>query len=224
MFANTLFNCLARPSLTASFEPVWRPEFISALVAEDRCHLNGLAMREGKPAYVTAISETDTYDGWREHRSEGGVVIEVATGKVVCRGLSMPHSPRWHEGRLWLHNSGTGELGYVDTETQSFKPVAFCPGYLRGLDFMGDFAVVGLSLPRDNKTFSGLALDAELSKRKISPKCGVYFIDTRSGSIVHSLNFGGLVTELYDVVVLEGVRQPSAMSPLNAETKRAIAL
>jgi uncharacterized protein (TIGR03032 family) len=79
IFVNTLFSCLGTMSETHSFVPLWQPPFISKLAAEDRCHLNGLAMREGRPRYVTAVSESDVADGWREHRRSGGCVIEVAT-------------------------------------------------------------------------------------------------------------------------------------------------
>ena len=111
VFVNTLFACLATVSETHSFWPLWKPPFVSRLAAEDRCHLNGLAMRDGVPAYATAVSEGDVADGWRDFRRDGGVVIDVAAGEIVLRGLSMPHSPRWYRGRLWLHNSGTGEFG-----------------------------------------------------------------------------------------------------------------
>ena len=222
IFVNTLFNCLAKPSPTRSFEPIWTPPFISRLVAEDRCHLNGLALVDGMPRYVTAISDSDTFGGWRDHRRDGGLVMDVKSGENICSGLSMPHSPRWHKGKLWVHNSGTGEFGFVDMKGGAFEPVAFCPGYLRGLDFIGDCAVVGLSLPRGNKTFSGLALDERLTERKINPRCGIYFIDLKTGAIKHSITFGGLVTELYDVSVLKNVRQPAAISPLSNDIKRMI--
>jgi uncharacterized protein (TIGR03032 family) len=224
VFVNTLFNCLARPSSSSSFEPIWRPPFISRLAAEDRCHLNGLAMVDGEPGFVTAVSESDTFDGWRDKRREGGVVIDVRSNEVVCRGLSMPHSPRWHNGRLWLHNSGAGEFGSVNLETGEFEALTFCPGYLRGLSFIGDYAVAGLSLPRDNKTFSGLALDDALNARDVNPKAGLYFIDLRSGDIVHSVTFGGIVTELYDVVTLANIRQPTMIGMSDPKNARLIEL
>jgi uncharacterized protein (TIGR03032 family) len=59
VFVNTLFSCLATVGEKDSFVPLWRPPFISKLAAEDRCHLNGLAMDNGEPAYVTAIASTD---------------------------------------------------------------------------------------------------------------------------------------------------------------------
>ena len=113
-----------------------------------RCHLNGLALVDGEPAYVTAVSRSDVPSGWRERRQDGGCVIDVRSNEVILTGLSMPHSPRWYRGKLWLLNSGTGDFGYVDEKTGAFEPLAFCPGYLRGLAFHGDCAVVGLSLER----------------------------------------------------------------------------
>jgi len=137
----------------------------------------------------------------------------------------MPHSPRWHRDRLWLHNSGTGEFGHVDMETGRFVPVAFCPGYLRGLDFFdGTIAVVGLSLPRGNKTFSGLPISDRMDTTGIAPRRGLYFIDLQSGTIIHSMTFEGVVTELYDVVVLPGVRKPALIGPSSAELKRTLSV
>jgi len=222
VFVNTLFNCLARPDPDHSFQPIWKPPFISRLVPEDRCHLNGLAMRDGKPAYVTMVSQSDTFDGWRDGRRDQGLVMDIASNEIICSGLSMPHSPRWHAGKLYLHNSGTGEFGYVDFATGAFVPITFCPGYLRGLAFMGNVAVVGMSLPRDNKTFSGLALDDALEQRKMNPRAGIYFIDLATGAVMHTINFEGIVTELYDVAILPGVRQPAALGPTSAEVRRTL--
>ncbi len=224
VFVNTLFGCLATLSETHSFKPLWRPAFISKLAAEDRCHLNGLAMKDGRPAYVTAVSQSDVVDGWRDHRADGGVVIDVASNEVVVSGLSMPHSPRWHRDKLWLANSGTGEFGYVDIDAGRFVPVTFCAGYMRGLSFHGDFALVGLSKPRHNKTFSGLALDENLKSRQAEPRCGIQVIDLKSGDAVHWLRMEGVVDELYDVVALPGVRRPMALGFKTDEIRRVLSV
>jgi uncharacterized protein (TIGR03032 family) len=222
IFVNTLFGCLATLSDAASFQPLWRPPFLSALVPEDRCHLNGLAMRDGRAAYVTAVADSDTADGWRDRRASGGCVVDVASGEIVARGLSMPHSPRWHRNRLWLLNSGSGELGCVDLGTGQFEPIAFCPGYLRGLAFAGDYAVVTLSKPR-HVTFHDLPLDERLKQRGAEPQCGLQIVDLRSGSIAHWLRLdGSLVTELYDAAILPGVRQPMAVGFKNNEIERLL--
>jgi uncharacterized protein (TIGR03032 family) len=224
IFVNTLFGCLATLSETHSFKPIWRPPFISKLAAEDRCHLNGLAMQDGQPAYVTAVSRSDVADGWRDHRLNGGIVIDVKRNEIVLEGLSMPHSPRWHQGKLWLLNAGTGDFGYVDLAAQRFIPVCFCPGYMRGLSFHGDFALIGLSRPRHNKTFSGLPLDEALKSRQAEPRCGIQIIDLRTGDAVHWLRMEGAIEELYDVVALPGVRRPMALGFKTDEIRRVLSI
>jgi uncharacterized protein (TIGR03032 family) len=224
VFVNTLFSCLATVSDRNSFIPLWQPSFISKLAAEDRCHLNGLAMRDGQPRYVTAVSTSDVADGWRDRRKDGGCAIDVESNEIIVTGLSMPHSPRWYKDKLWLLNSGTGEFGYVDSLRGTFEPVTFCPGYLRGLAFCGDFAVVGLSKPRHNKTFSGLALDEQLQAKNVEPRCGLLVIDLRTGDIVHWLRIQGIVEELYDVAVLAGARCPMAIGLKSDEICRVITI
>ncbi len=222
VFANTLFSCVATVSDTQSFVPLWKPRFISKLAAEDRCHLNGLAMEDETPRYVTVVGQSDVADGWREHRGGGGCVIDIASSEVVAGGLSMPHSPRLHQGRLWMLNSGTGEFGWVDVQAGRFVPVTFCPGYLRGLSFHGDFAVLGLSQSRGNRTFSGLALDEALASRGAQARCGLMVIDLRTGDTVHWVRLGGVVQELYDVVLLPGTRRPSAIGFKSDSIRRVI--
>lgn len=224
VFVNTLFSCLATLSDTHSFRPVWKPPFISRLAAEDRCHLNGLALRDGRPAHVTAVGHSDVADGWREHRAGGGLVIDVQSNEIAVSGLSMPHSPRWYRDRLWLLNSGTGEFGHVDLAAGRFEPVAFCPGYLRGLAFHGDFAIVGLSRPRYNRTFSGLQLDERLLQKGAESRCGIQIIDLRSGDVVHWLRIEGVVQELYDVIALPGVRRPMALGFKSDEIRRVLSI
>jgi uncharacterized protein (TIGR03032 family) len=223
VFANTLFSCVATVAEDASFTPLWRPRFVSRLAPEDRCHLNGLAADpDGTPRYVTVIGPSDVADGWRDHRRGGGQVIEVPSGEVVCAGLSMPHSPRLHGGELWVLNSGTGEFGRVDRKAGRFEPVAFCPGYARGMAFLGDFAVVGLSLARENRTFAGLALDKALAGRGAEARCGLLLIDLATGDTPHWLRFGGVVRELYDVAALPGVRRPAMVGFLGDDIRHVI--
>lgn len=208
VFVNTLMSCLARTSDRHSFVPVWKPPFISRLAAEDRCHLNGLALRDGKPRYVTSVSRADANDGWREHRQSGGVVMDVSNDEIVAGDLSMPHSPRWYKDRLWLLNSGEGDFGYLDPDTGRFESVAFCPGYARGMAFVGDYAVIGLSKPRENRAFTGLKLQERLTEKQISPRCGLHIVNLTTGDAEHSLDLKGIVSELYDVAVLPGIVRP----------------
>ena len=224
VFVNTLFSCLATLSDRASFVPLWRPPFISRLAAEDRCHLNGLALADGAPAFVTLVGRSDVADGWREHRRRGGMVYDVRSNEPVCANLSMPHSPRLHGGRLWLLEAGSGQLGFVDPGSGRFERVAFLPGYARGLCIVGHHAVVGLSKLRRSRTFADLELGEQLAARGAEPRCGLMVIDLRSGDAVHWLRLDGIVEELYDVAALPGVRRPMALGLQSDEIQRTITI
>lgn len=210
IFVNTRFNCLATLSATRSFRPVWKPPFIDRIVDEDRCHLNGLAMEDGIPRYATAVSRSNTIDGWRDRRGDGGVVIDVQTSEVACEGLSMPHSPRLHGGRLWVLNSGTGELGTIDLERKRFEPLVFCPGFVRGLSIIGRYAFVGLSRPRYQR-FEGLSLDAKLREADSEAWCGIQVIDLEAAACAQWFRIDGAVGEVYDTAVIPGVACPMSL-------------
>ena len=184
------------------------PKFVSKLAGEDRCHLNGLAMVDGQARYVTACAETDIVDGWREHRASGGIVIDVQSDEIIGRGFSMPHSPRWYRDKLWLLDAGTGYFGFLDVASGTFERVTFCPGFARGLSFVGNYAVVGISLPRHDPTFVDLPLQENLEAAKVSARCGLLIIDLSSGDVVEWLRMEEPIRELYDVLVLPGVQRP----------------
>jgi len=228
VFVNTLFSCLAVPAVETSFRPLWQPPFVSRLAAEDRCHLNGLAMRAGRPAFVTAVARSDTADGWRDHRVAGGLVLDVATGETVAGGLSMPHSPRLHDAgageRLYLLDSGTGRFGQIDPQSGSFEPIAFCPGYARGLALVDRWAVIGLSRPRENKTFAGLPLDQALARHGAVARAGLVVVDLRTGDVAHWLGLEGIVEELYDTAVLVDTERPMALGLKTDEIRRTISI
>jgi uncharacterized protein (TIGR03032 family) len=204
---NTRFSCLSTLHPDYSFMPRWRPPFISALAAEDRCHLNGLAIVAGRPKYVTALGETDSADGWRANKPRGGCLIDVVSGEIVCRDLSMPHSPRWHDGRLWLLESGTGQLVLVDPGNGRRQTVAELPGFARGLAFAGPYAFVGLSKIRATSAMNGVPL----AERRDSLKCGVAVVDLRRGQRVALLEFQTAVEEIFDVQLLAGQRFPEVV-------------
>lgn len=222
LFVNTRFGCLATVSDRHSFVPTWWPPYQSRRVQGDCCHLNGVAMSDGRPAYVTSVSRTSELDSWRQHRRDGGVVTDVATSEVVCTGLSMPHSPRLRGGELWLTNSGTGHLGRVDLRAGRFEPVAFAPGFLRGLTFVGDYAVVGSSKFRDGGLYSGLPLDDALATAGTGPKLGLFIISLATGAITDWLFVDGPMHELFDVIALPGVRRPMALGLVTNDIEQSI--
>ena len=204
---NTRFSCLCTLHPDYSFVPRWRPPFVTALAAEDRCHLNGLAVVDGWPRYVTALGETDTANGWRADKPRGGCLVEVTSGAVVSRGLSMPHSPRWHDGRLWVLESGTGQLVLVDPATGRRQNIAAVPGFARGLALSGRYAFVGLSKIRPTSAMDGVPL----AERRGELMCGVAAVDLESGRVIGSLEFQTAVEEIFDVQLLPGARFPEVV-------------
>jgi uncharacterized protein (TIGR03032 family) len=209
-FVNTRFSCLCTLDRMYSFVPRWRPPFISALEPTDRCHLNGLAMVDGQARYVTALGDSDTPAGWRAKKAHGGVLIDVATGEILTCGLSMPHSPRWHAGRLWVCESGAGTLGFIDPNTMRYEPIAAVPGFTRGLDFAGDLAFVGLSQVRESAVFSGIPITERLKESERT--CGVCVVDLKTGQVIALLRFEDAVQEVFAVQVVPGKRYPELIN------------
>ncbi len=195
---NTRFCCLSTFDEVSNFLPRWKPHFISELHPEDRCHLNGLAMRDGKPTYVTALGETDSKGGWRANKANGGILMDIASNEVMVRGLSMPHSPRWYRGKLWVLESGEGTLSVVDIDQGTTEVVAKMPGFTRGISFYKNLAFIGLSQVRESALFSGLPIIERYPERK----CGVWIIDINTGKTVSRLEFTSGVRELFAIEVV----------------------
>jgi uncharacterized protein (TIGR03032 family) len=207
LFVNTNFNCIASIDGHYSFVPVWKPPFISGIGPGDRCHLNGMGQKDGQLAYATACSTTDEPGEWREHKNGGGVLIDVQANEIIARGFAMPHSPRWHDGKIWMLNSGNGDFGYVDPQTGRFESILLCPGFARGLSIIGNEAVIALSRLRPNTFASGLPIKERLEKQHIEQRCGLLIVDLITGKLKHWLTIEG-ITELYDVAMLEGIQRP----------------
>jgi len=209
---NTLFSCLCTLDGEHSFRPRWRPPFISALAAEDRCHLNGMALEGGKPRYVTVMAETDTAAGWRPVKATDGCILDIASGVAVARGFAMPHSPRVYQGRLWVLDSGTGRLVVVDPRDGKIDTVAKLPGYTRGLTFHGEFAFIGLSRIRETSTFGGIPI----AEKRDELKCGVAAVHLPTGNLAY-VEFKSGVEEIFDVQILPGIRSPWISGPFPSD-------
>lgn len=211
VFVNTLCNCLASIEGNWSFTPLWIPPFIDDSTPGDRCHLNGVAIAEdgSAPAYVTMHAATNTENGWREHKTSGGVVMEVSSGNMLCQNLSMPHSPRLHRGELYVLNSGEGQLLRINRHNGDREVVAELPGYTRGLDLIGNTAIIGLSRIRETAVFGGLPITTKHDQLR----CGIAFIDLSSGSLQGFCWFETGVEELFAVTTIPGYRSPIAVGP-----------
>ncbi len=207
-FVNTRFSCLCTLDVAHSFVPRWRPKFISNLGLGDRCHLNGLGMVESRPKYVTALGETDSAGGWRQNKVNGGILIDVETNEILKRGLSMPHSPRWYAGKLWVLESGKGSLATLDLKTGHLETVATLPGFTRGISFCGKLAFIGLSQVRETAVFSGIPITETIKERT----CGVWVINIETGETVAFLRFEEAVQEIFAVEILPGIKFPEIIN------------
>lgn len=195
---NTRFSCLCTVDDNNSFIPGWRPRFITELVPEDRCHLNGIAVDSSGIRYLSALGETNVKEGWRPTKADGGIIIDFKSGEIVSRGLSMPHSPRLYGGHLWILNSGRGELEVVDSKTGKRQSIIRLPGFLRGIDFHKNLAFIGVCKIREKKTFGNLPIESMFPELE----CGIYAVNVQTSSIVGFIRFTKGIEELFDVKIL----------------------
>ena len=217
VFVNTQYSCLAVPDLNASFKPLWKPDFVTDLVPEERCHLNGMAMENGVVRFVTARARCNDAEVWKNQRHGGGILVSVGDNEIVSSDLSMPHSPRLHNGDLWLLNTGTCEFGSVDLMTGKFVPMCQVPGYARGLAFIGNWAVIGVSRSRYDDGFKKLPLKGVLQERNEQPQCGLMIVDLKTGCVAHRLNFQHTMKEISNVSIIPEVRQATMLAFSNQE-------
>ena len=222
IFVSSQFNCLTRTDERFSMIPVWKPPFISELADGNRCYLSGVATQEGIHRYVTCFGRSDQVGGWREQIEHGGYVIDISSNEIVAEGLSMPNSPRIYRGKLWLCDSGSGEFGWVDLESGKFEPITFLSGYMRGLDFAGNCAVIGLSKPSEKLPCA--ELERKLESKKAQARCGIQIVDLESCDVVRWIRIEGLVSEIGNVAVLPDTICPKAIGFQSDEICRAISL
>ena len=214
---NTRFSCLVRLSKEYSFEPFWQPPFISELLPEDRCHLNGVAMQDGKPKYVTALGKSDTAAGWRERKANGGIVMDVETGEIILENLSMPHSPKIYDGQLYVLLSGTGELIRVDVENKKYDILKSMEGFVRGMDRYGDYLFIGLSkLRTTSKAFQ------ELPVSQKSVFAGVMVLYMPTFSSVGYIKYESSVDEIYDVTIIPDTVRPGLLNNSKPEFRMVL--
>src|ERR1700750_3209398 len=210
VFVNTLFSCVARAEGTQSFIPLWRPSFISKLMPEDRCHLNSFEIENKRLRYATAFAETDTFQGFRKLPINAGVIIDVERNSVAVTGLIKPHSVRLFDGQLYVLNSGAGEVLRLDPEARTSETLAVLPGFTRGLRRHGNILFVGLS----TLCATAVALDLPLSGRADSPVAGIAALALATGRRLGMLRFAPGVEELFDFVVMPGVRRALVFAPV----------
>lgn len=214
---NTRFSCLATIDHRFSFTPVWKPFFISRITPEDRCHLNGVAFENDRPRFVTALGKTDTPEGWRAHRENGGILMDVAANTIIAEGLGMPHSPRLYNGRIHLLESASGHLVCIDPATGNKDVVVALNGFARGMDQLGDYAFIGLSqLRKKSVAFHDLPIASK------SLFCGIVVVHLPTARVVAHLKYEDSVEEIYDVRIMRGMRRPGLVSAQKLEHRLAL--
>jgi uncharacterized protein (TIGR03032 family) len=161
-------------------------------------------MRDGRPRYVTALGESDAPQGWRDNKRDGGLLVDMKENRILAHGLSMPHSPRWHDHRLWLLESGRGALVAIDPHSGARSDIARVPGFARGLAFVGPIAFIGLSQLRETDAFT----DIEITEANADRQSGIWAVHIASGRTIGLLKFTGGVQEVFDVQALHGMRFP----------------
>ncbi len=215
---NTSFSCLIKIDDNYSFTPIWKPTFISKLASEDRCHLNGMALKDSKPKYATAFSTGDTPQAWREVVTTGGVVMDVDSSEIIAHDIPMPHSPRLFDGKLYMLLSATGELVQLDIATGKYTVVTKVNGFVRGLARCGDYAFIGLSrLRKNSSTF------AKLKIADVSNYAGIAVVHLPTGAYMGEIKYHMSVDEIYDVQVLPGLIRPGILNTDKPEYKMGLA-
>ncbi|WP_083261283.1 TIGR03032 family protein [Crocinitomix algicola] len=214
---NTAFSCLCKFDINYSFVPKWKPNYITELVPEDRCHLNGLAMVDDVPKYVTALSQTNVKEGWREDIMGSGVLMEVPSGDVLLENLAMPHSPRMIEDELYVLESGAGRLLKVNPDTKTAELIYDFNRFIRGMAYKDGLLFIGASKIREtSKTFNGLAV------KENSKHAGVIVFDLRSRTLLGSIDYLTTVDEIFDVQLLEGCHKPALINHKDDRIKEVI--
>lgn len=148
-FANTRFSALCTVEQTAPFCMRWRPSFVNIISDDDCCHLNGFAMHNGRPAYVTALGASGKPNGWRETSPNGGLLMSVEQD-ILAAELCLPHSPVVQDSSIFFLESGKGQISKLDLQGGKVDEICRLPGVARGLACDNQAWFVGLSRVRDS--------------------------------------------------------------------------
>lgn len=214
---NTLFSSLVYINDRYSFEPFWQPPFIPGIASADYCHLNGMAMVEGRPKYVSMFGQTATPKGWRKNIESGGIIMDIETNRVIASGLPMPHSPRWFNNTLYCLLSATGELVSIDMQTGHYTIITQHNGFVRGLAQWGDYLFVGLSKARESTSEKrNLPVAAQ------QMESGIDIVHLPTLTIVDNIRYLNSVEEIYDVQVLPGAGIPGVLNHTTAMHRNAL--
>jgi len=216
---NTSFSCLCQINGSFNFIPRWQPPFITEMVSEDRCHLNGMVIIDGKPKYVTMLGKTNTAQGWRETIVDGGLLMDVETNEIILDKLAMPHSPKMHNNELYMLLSASGKVIKVNIAEKTYETIKQFDGFCRGMDIYGDFMFIGMSkLRKNSSTF------AKLSFSDNADTAGIKIIHIPTKALVGELTFQTTVDEIYGLQIIPNSIRPNILNTTNPIYKQALAI
>ena len=214
---NTLFSCIVKIDDNYNFTPYWTPPFIDKIISEDRCHLNGMAMQNGKPKYATAFNSGNTEQSWREKVTETGIIIDIETNIIIAKGLAMPHTPRIFNNELYVLLSATGELVKVNTRNGNYEVIVKLDGFVRGMSFHKDYLFIGLSkLRKKSSTFGKLAFAEKANE------AGIVVVHLPTKNIVGKLTYLNSLDEIYDIHILSNKIRPNILNTLTDDHKKGL--
>ncbi len=215
---NTSFSCLVLVNERYSWTPKWQPFYIDKLESEDRCHLNGLAMQNGAPKYVTALGTGNGLQQWRKTLPNGGIIIDVETNEPVLTNLPMPHSPTLAGNDFYCLLSATGALIQVAPDKGTYQIVKKIKGFVRGMAIHGDYMFIGLSKLRQNSsTFKHLQIAEHATE------AGIIVLHLPTQAVVGQLKYRASVDEIYDVQIIPKKR-PGILNTTSQTHKYALSL
>lgn len=208
---NSAFSCLSTLSPMHSFIARWKPEFISELGPEDRCHLNGMAMLDGRPRYVTTFNMENNRDSWSDGRIDYGTLIDIDTNELLVEGMILPHSPKCHDGFVYVCESGFGHVWKVDPKTKEKTLVVSLPGFTRGLYFYDQLMFVGTSRLRKRNNKNPIPL-RDLHEET---QAGIWVINLATNQQIGHITFDGDIDQIYDVAILPNSTMPEFITKDN---------
>lgn len=217
LIVNTLFSNLSTLDHTRHFKVEWKPEFITELRPEDRCHLNGLCFENEKPKYATCFDKTNTHFGWKNDNYKTGLLIDIQTNEILLDDLAMPHSPIIIEDDIYLIESAEGKVIKYNRNTKQRTELNQFNTFLRGMDIIDDYIFLGASKIREDSSFFGkLPIKAEDSS------CGIIVIDKNSGKRLGGLTYTDHIKEIFSVKMLPGVQSPALLTERDEMYNRGI--
>ena len=216
---NTLFSCIIKLDSDYSFTPIWSPPQIDKITSEDRCHLNGMAMKDGKPKYATAFNNGNSPQSWREKVTQSGVIYDIEKNKIIAKELPMPHTPRIFNDELYVLLSATGELAKINTNDGTYEVIVKIGGFVRGMSIHKDYLFIGISKLRKNSSTFG-----KLDFAKDANQAGVVIVHLPTKSITGKINYLTSLDEIYDVHILKDKTRPNILNTLTDDHKDGLSL